>query len=136
MLRKAFVVALAVFATIVSSGPVPRQAAVTGKSSLGPPIFGSGSGSGFGFFFRGTSLTGCSTLDVQIFQFALTLEHIENAFYTAALAKFTVNDFVAAGYPSWVYGRFAEIAGHERTHVKYLIQALGPNAVPVCTYNL
>ena len=132
MLRKAFAVALAAFATIVSSGPVPRQAAVTGKSSLGPPIFGSGSG----FFFRGTSLTSCSTPDVQIFQFALTLEHIENAFYTAALAKFTVNDFVAAGYPSWVYGRFAEIAGHERTHVKYLTQALGPNAVPVCTYNL
>ncbi|PIL23314.1 hypothetical protein GSI_14625 [Ganoderma sinense ZZ0214-1] len=102
MLRKTFAVALAAFATIVSSGPVPRQAPVT---------------------------------DVQIFQFALTLEHIENAFYTAALAKFTVNDFEKAGYPSWVYGRFSEIAGHERTHVKYLTESLGPNAVPVCTYD-
>ncbi|KAI1794478.1 ferritin-like domain-containing protein [Ganoderma leucocontextum] len=73
--------------------------------------------------------------DVQVFQFALTLEHLEDAFYTAALAKFTAKDFVAAGYPSWVHGRFAQIAGHERTHVKYLTEMLGPAAVPPCTYD-
>ncbi len=82
------------------------------------------------------SLTCMSVSDVQVFQFALTLEHIENAFYTAALAKFTVNDFAAAGYPSWVYGRFVQIGGHERTHVKYLTEALGPDAAPLCTYDL
>lgn len=39
MLQKVFVVALAAFTTFVSSGPVPRQAAVTGKSPSSAPPF-------------------------------------------------------------------------------------------------
>ena len=128
MLRKTLLVALAAFAAAVEAGPVPRAAAVTGELSLHVLCFS--------YFLSGTRLMRLSVLDVQVFQFALTLEHLENAFYTAALAKFNVNDFVAAGYPSSVYGRFVQIAGHERTHVKYLTESLGPNAVPACTYDL
>ena len=75
-------------------------------------------------------------LDVQILQFALTLEHIENTFYNTALAKFSTQDFVNAGYPDWVRGRFAQLAGHEDTHVRFLTETLGTNAVPFCEYDL
>nr|VWO95340.1 Exopolygalacturonase (ExoPG) (EC (Galacturan 1,4-alpha-galacturonidase) (Poly(1,4-alpha-D-galacturonide)galacturonohydrolase) [Ganoderma boninense] len=131
MFRKIFIVALAAFATIVSSGPVPRQAPVTGKLTSHVPRFPLP----VLVFPQEDIADGRTDPDVQILQFALTLEHLENAFYNASLAKFTVSDFMAAGYPSWVYGRFAEIAGHERTHVKYLTEALGSNAVPACTYD-
>ncbi|TBU48032.1 ferritin-like domain-containing protein [Dichomitus squalens] len=73
--------------------------------------------------------------DIQILQFALTLEHIENTFYNTALAKFTAKDFENAGYPDWVRSRFVQIAGHEATHVKYLTETLGSNAVPFCEYD-
>ena len=71
--------------------------------------------------------------------FALTLEHLEVAFYTGALAKFTPKDFTDAGIPDWVYPRYQEIAQHEEAHVDTLfdaLNALGAPAVQPCTYNL
>ncbi|KII87683.1 hypothetical protein PLICRDRAFT_42190 [Plicaturopsis crispa FD-325 SS-3] len=72
--------------------------------------------------------------DTSILQFALTLEHLENAFYTGGLAKYTAEDFAAAGLPDWVRPRFVEIAEHEATHVQFLESALGADAVQACTY--
>jgi len=72
--------------------------------------------------------------DVQILQYALTLEHLENAFYSDALKKFSADDFAKAGFPDWVRGRISQIAQHEASHVKILSAALGAQAVQPCTY--
>ena len=91
----------------------------------------------------------CSALDVRRFSpfarffffltFALTLEHIENTFYSDRLAKYSQNDFVQAGYPAWTRGRFEQIALHEKTHVQRLssaISAAGAKVPKPCEYSL
>ncbi|KAH9172028.1 ferritin-like domain-containing protein [Lactarius sanguifluus] len=72
--------------------------------------------------------------DVDILNFALTLEHLENAFYTEGLSRFTQKDFVDAGFPDWSYGRFKQIAAHEAAHVHFLEETLGDKATKPCTY--
>lgn len=60
--------------------------------------------------------------DVRILNFALTLEHLETAFYTAAL---TADDL-----PNPSYARFARVArDHEAQHVAALQALLGTQAV-------
>jgi hypothetical protein len=71
-----------------------------------------------------------------VLQYALTLEHLENAFYSGALAKFDASAFERAGFPSWVRGRFAQIGEHEASHVAFLEKALGDKATKPCTYKL
>jgi len=73
-------------------------------------------------------------VDIDILNFALTLEHLENAFYTQGLSRFTQQDFVGAGFPDWSYGRFKQIAAHEAAHVKLLETTLGDKATKPCTY--
>ncbi|TDL22376.1 hypothetical protein BD410DRAFT_839822 [Rickenella mellea] len=73
--------------------------------------------------------------DVQILQFALTLEHAENAFYTEALSKFDEQSFRDAGFADFTRGRFVEISQHEATHVQFLTAKLGSDAPAACTYN-
>lgn len=74
--------------------------------------------------------------DTQILNYALTLEHLENAFYTQALGKYDAAAFEKAGFPSWVRGRFVEIGQHEAAHVAFLQSVLGANATKPCTYSL
>lgn len=73
--------------------------------------------------------------DVDVLNFALTLEHLENAFYTEGLQKLGEDAFAGAGYPSWVRSRFEQVREHEATHVAALKAALGDVAVQACTYN-
>ncbi|KAG6913721.1 hypothetical protein DXG01_004716 [Tephrocybe rancida] len=73
--------------------------------------------------------------DNAVLNFALTLEHLENAFYTEGLAKYDDTAFASAGFSSFVRGRFAQIAAHEKTHVKFLSDALGDKATQPCVYN-
>lgn len=75
-------------------------------------------------------------LDVDVLNFALTLEHIENAFYTQGLSRFKQKDFVDAGFPDWSYGRLKQIATHEAAHVEFLEKVLGDKATQPCTYKL
>lgn len=75
-------------------------------------------------------------VDVDILNFALTLEHIENAFYTQGLSRFKQEDFVDAGFPNWSYGRLKQIAAHEAAHVEFLEGILGDKATKPCTYKL
>ena len=74
--------------------------------------------------------------DTQVLNFALTLEHLENAFYSGGLEKFKEEDFVNAGFQPWVHGRFLQIAAHEADHVKFLSTALGNDATQPCKYSL
>ncbi|KAG9030651.1 hypothetical protein FRB95_003666 [Tulasnella sp. JGI-2019a] len=76
-----------------------------------------------------------SPTDTQILQYALTLEHLEKAFYDGALAKFNQHAFVKAGLPKFARQRFEQIAEHEATHVEFLTAALGSDAVEACNYN-
>ncbi|KAI0752513.1 ferritin-like domain-containing protein [Daedaleopsis nitida] len=73
--------------------------------------------------------------DADVLQLALTLEHLENAFYASGLAKYSESDFEKAGFPFWVRGRFAQIGQHEADHVTFLSGALGSSATKPCQYN-
>ncbi|KAF8068058.1 ferritin-like domain-containing protein [Lyophyllum atratum] len=75
--------------------------------------------------------------DIDILNFALTLEHLENKFYDEGLARYSQQDFLDAGYPEWTRGRYEQIAAHEKTHVEFLssaITAAGAKAVEPCKY--
>ncbi|CDO71959.1 hypothetical protein BN946_scf184940.g106 [Trametes cinnabarina] len=73
--------------------------------------------------------------DTDVLQFALTLENLENAFYSQGLAQYDAKAFTDAGFPDWVRGRFVQIGEHEAAHVQFLNGALGAAATKPCQYN-
>ncbi|OWZ56603.1 hypothetical protein C368_02234 [Cryptococcus neoformans 125.91] len=73
--------------------------------------------------------------DTDILQYALTLEHLENNFYSTALKNMDTQAFVDAGFPTWVRNRFEQIATHEASHVAVLSDALGTDATQPCEYS-
>ncbi|CEH14165.1 hypothetical protein CBOM_02039 [Ceraceosorus bombacis] len=75
---------------------------------------------------------GQANIDDVILNYALTLEHLENAFYKELPS---LQAFSAAGYDTFVHARFLQIGGHEASHVKFLSQALGDKATKACTYD-
>ena len=77
--------------------------------------------------------------DIAILNFALTLEHLEYAFYRDALGT---NGFVASDFRDYVdpnlHARLLDIRNHEKTHVDALtttIQGLGGVPVGELRYN-
>ncbi|KAK3721789.1 hypothetical protein LTR37_002954 [Vermiconidia calcicola] len=75
-------------------------------------------------------------LTVDILRYALTLEHLENAFYRDGLANFTQADFTAAGW-YYLYENLQDISAHEAAHVEFLtagLQAAGVAPVQECEY--
>ncbi|KAI0826021.1 ferritin-like domain-containing protein [Irpex lacteus] len=73
--------------------------------------------------------------DSQILQFALTLENLENAFYSEGINKFNESAFQSAGFSPEIRQRFVQIMQHERTHVEFLQNALGAEAPQPCNYS-
>lgn len=74
---------------------------------------------------------------VDILQYALTLEHLEDTFYRTGLANFTADNFAAAGFAPSVHANIVEVAADEANHVKFLtgaISALNTAPVQECTY--
>jgi len=73
----------------------------------------------------------------DILNYALTLEHLEAAFYQEGLAKFSQQAFDEAGFKGQVREYFVHIGGHENTHVDVLtsvIKSLKQTPVPACKY--
>ncbi|TAQ89661.1 hypothetical protein B7494_g2037 [Chlorociboria aeruginascens] len=72
--------------------------------------------------------------DIDILNYALTLEHLESKFYREGLANYTQADFVAAGLADPFYENLKTVSSDESTHVTFLTGALGSAAVAECTY--
>lgn len=60
----------------------------------------------------------------DILNYALTLEHLEDAFYRQGLSNFTQADFANAGYDATFYGNVQKLSTDESTHVSFLTSAL------------
>jgi hypothetical protein len=76
--------------------------------------------------------------DGDILNYALTLEHLEDTFYREGLAKYTMDDFKAAGFDEDTYSRIKTISKDEETHVSFLtgaLKAAGAKPVAECKYN-
>ncbi|EON67385.1 hypothetical protein W97_06638 [Coniosporium apollinis CBS 100218] len=76
--------------------------------------------------------------DIDILQFALTLEHLESAFYKEGFAKFPASDFTALGLTEEEIAALQQIGQTEATHVSMLLSAIasaGFQPVMPCKYN-
>jgi len=76
--------------------------------------------------------------DVDVLQYALTLEHLENEFYKGALNKLSKQDFLDAGYTADYYNNLQYIAHDEEAHVEALtagLTAAGATPVAACDYS-
>jgi len=78
-------------------------------------------------------------IDGTILNYALTLEHLEAAFYAQGVKNFTAADFSKAGFngPNF-YKNLMEVARDEKVHVNFLTTALkaaGVTPVAACTYD-
>ncbi|KAG8856945.1 hypothetical protein FRB96_006208 [Tulasnella sp. 330] len=70
--------------------------------------------------------------DIEILNFALTLEYLEEAFYQGAFKRWTPQDFHTAGLD---YARFQQIHQHEQAHIQLLGGILGSEATQPCKYD-
>ncbi|KAK0727894.1 ferritin-like domain-containing protein [Lasiosphaeria miniovina] len=76
--------------------------------------------------------------DIDILQFALTLEWLEASFYQQGFAKFPASDFTALGLSDKEIQDLTGIGGTEEAHVVLLQSAIaqaGVQPVQPCTYN-
>lgn len=62
---------------------------------------------------------------VDVLNYALTLEHLEYAFYRDGLEEFSAEDFSAAGYAANVYEWFGMIRDDEKAHVDTIMSVIG-----------
>jgi hypothetical protein len=76
--------------------------------------------------------------EVDVLNYALTLEHLEATFYREALEQFDVTAFTTWGFQPGVYDRLGAIADAEAQHVTFLtgvIDSLGAEPVAEATYD-
>lgn len=72
------------------------------------------------------------TDDLDVFNYALTLEHLENAFYRDGLKQFGAAAFEKAGFDSDVRKNLVRIGKHEQDHVDAITAAItAAGGVPV-----
>jgi len=89
---------------------------------------------------NGTAAPGSGITDLDILQYALSLELFEITVYEAGVTKFSASDFASAGYSEDTYYRFEEIISQELGHIGEIrrsIYMLGGTPVQACnSYNL
>lgn len=68
--------------------------------------------------------------DIDILNYALTLEYLERKFYRDGLAKYTEAQFLEAGCEANFYSNLVKIKEDEETHVEFLAGALADKAIP------
>lgn len=76
--------------------------------------------------------------DNNVLQYALTLEHLEAAFYNQGLTNLTETQFNNAGINGSIYMYLGMVRAHENTHVAALqvaLSARGATPVQACQYN-
>jgi len=76
--------------------------------------------------------------DIDILQFALTLEHLESEFYRQGFAQFPPDQFTALGLTQQELGDLTNIGKTEEAHVVLLQGAIaqaGVQPVQACQYN-
>ena len=76
--------------------------------------------------------------DVEVLNYALTLEHLEFAFYRDALEAFGEDAFDVGPFNESIYERLIEIRDHEQAHVETLtsvIEDLGGEPVEEAEYD-
>jgi hypothetical protein len=61
---------------------------------------------------------------VDVLNYALTLEHLEYAFYRDGLERFSAEDFGVAGFAGNVYEWFGIIRDHEQEHVEVITKVI------------
>lgn len=61
---------------------------------------------------------------MDILNYALTLEHLEDTFYRQGLANFTQKEFVSNGFLDPFYDNLKNVSSDETTHVAFLTKAL------------
>lgn len=75
---------------------------------------------------------------VDVLNYALTLEHLESAFYRDGLEEFGSAAFEELGFQSSVFDNLSEIAAHEAAHVEALtatVSDLGGEPVEEAEYD-
>ncbi|KAK2603730.1 hypothetical protein QQS21_004106 [Conoideocrella luteorostrata] len=76
--------------------------------------------------------------DGDILNYALTLEHLENSFYSQGLDDFSKTDFANAGFDATFYNNLKKVSRDEAAHVSFLTTALkaaGVTPVAECEYD-
>jgi len=72
------------------------------------------------------------TDDLDVFNYALTLEHLENSFYRDGLEMFDEAAFEDAGYDAEVRENLVRIGEHEQEHVDVIVATIeGAGGTPV-----
>jgi hypothetical protein len=87
---------------------------------------------------QNAAATALGLSDPDILQFALTLEHLESAFYQQGFAKFPDSDFQALGLTEQQIKDLKQIGDTEAQHVGLLQSAIAQaqfKPVEACTYN-
>lgn len=76
--------------------------------------------------------------DLDILQYALTLEHLENTFYEQGIESMPESDFLSAGFSKQYFTNLLYVLNDEQDHVELLtsaITAAGATPVAACTYD-
>jgi len=87
---------------------------------------------------NGTAAPGSGITDLDILQFALTLEYLELNLYEKGVNMFNDTDFQNAGYGVSARERFEEIIGQEMEHISMLqstVKMMGDTPTSPCTYS-